>query len=200
MPIAAFGKQNNGQHVPRPFAEQSDADLLSNTSDPAESFAVFYRRHVTALLRFAAGRGLSADSAADVVAETFLAALDGRTRYRPERESARLWLLAIGSRRIADMYRQRSSEGRRDERLRSEAIVLTSVDRDSYAALLGNAGAGLDALADLPDVQQRAIRARVLEDREYADIADALGLSQPATRQHVSRGLAALRRNLKDRR
>ncbi len=178
--------------------DRSDAQLLSDGVDPAEAFAVFYRRHVDALIRFAASRGLNADAAADVVAETFLGALKARHRYRPERENARLWLLAIASRRIADHYRRQGSDDRRNERLRTEAIVLTQVDRDSYDRFLENRDErALDALADLPPIQQEALCARVIEEREYADIAEALGLSQPAARQHVSRGLSTLRRKLK---
>lgn len=177
----------------------TDVQLLRDTSDPAESFALFYKRHVSAVVRFAASRGLSADGAADVVADTFLAAQRGRRSYRPEREDARLWLLAIASRRIADIYRRRGSEERRDERLKSEAIVLTQADRDSYDQILQLDDArALDALADLPILQQQVLRARVLEDREYAEIAEALGLSQLAARQHVSRGLSTLRRRFKD--
>lgn len=182
-----------------PGAARSDAELLADTSDAPESFAVFYRRHVDALVRPCALRGLDADTAADVVAETFLDALRGRHRYRPQRQSARLWLLTIASRRIVDLHRGRGSARRRDRRLRTEAIVLSQADRHGYAELeLRQGGRGLDALADLPDVQRRAVAARVLDDRDYGDIARALGLSEPATRQHVSRGLSALRRRLED--
>jgi RNA polymerase sigma-70 factor (ECF subfamily) len=176
---------------------RTDVQLLHDTDAPGDAFAVFYRRHVGALLRFAAARGADADTAADVVAETFFAALRGRMTYRSRHDSARLWLLGIAIRRLADVHRRHAAEGRRSERLKTEAIVLTAADRESYEHLLADATeTGLDALADLPDVQQRAIRARVIEDRGYAEIAEALGLSEPATRQHVSRGLAALRRTL----
>lgn len=180
------------------LTELSDAELLADRHQPAESFALFYRRHVQAVIRFVASRGLPAEAAADVVSDTFLAALTGRARYRPQRESARLWLLAIASRRISDTHRDRSAEARRHERLRNETVVLTQADHDSYAALLATPAVdALDALADLPPTQQQAIRARVLHEQEYADIAAALGLSEPATRQHVSRGLARIRRKLK---
>ena len=177
----------------------SDAELLADRLDPADSFAVFYRRHVHAVLRFAASRGLPAEAAADVVAETFVAALRGRHAYRAEREHARLWLLAIAARQAASSYRRRASDRRKHDRLQSEAIALTDVDRDTYEQLRLEADhRGLDALADLPSTQQDAIRARVIEDRSYAEIAAAMGMSQPAVRQSVSRGLAALRRILKE--
>lgn len=180
------------------LTELSDAELLADRAQPADSFALFYRRHVQAVIRFAASRSLPAETAADVVSETFLAALTGRASYRPQRESARLWLLAIASRRIADSHRHKNAEVRRQERIQNETIVLTQADHDSYAALLAiPAAEALDALADLPLTQQQAIRARVLEEQDYAEIAAALGLSEPATRQHVSRGLARIRRKLK---
>jgi RNA polymerase sigma-70 factor (ECF subfamily) len=185
--------------VRRPVSRDAipDAVLLHDTADAPESFAVFYRRHVAAVIRYVAGRGLSAEEAADIVADTFLGALAGRYRYRPEREHARLWLLTIATRRIADLRRRRGSEARRHQRLGSEAVVLTQLDRDSYAELLASEDRrALDALADLPVLQQQAVRARIVAERDYAEIANALGLSQPATRQHVSRGLSALRRKL----
>lgn len=156
---------------------------------------MFYRRHVVALIRYAARRGLTADEAADVVGETFLNALEGRYRYRPQRDHARVWLLAIATRRANDLHRGRRAEERRNERLASEACVLTQLDRATYDEMLsGRDPELLDALADLPAVQQAAVRARVLEAREYAEIASTLGLSEAATRQHVSRGLNVLRR------
>jgi RNA polymerase sigma-70 factor (ECF subfamily) len=181
------------------YTGRSDCALLHDATDPAESFAVFYQRHVAGVIRFAASRGLDADAAADVVADTFIAALGSRQRYRPESENAMLWLLTIASRRIADLRRREGREKRRSQRLQSEAIVLTQGDRDSYRRLLESDEPSLDALADLPALQQQAIRARVIEHQEYSEIAEALGLSQPATRQHVSRGLALLRTILKEK-
>jgi len=93
MAISAMraSKDSAPERVSFDHADRSDAQLLSDDgADPAEAFAVFYRRHVDALIRFAASRGLNADAAADVVAETFLGALKARHRYRPERENARL--------------------------------------------------------------------------------------------------------------
>ncbi|HEU4973799.1 MAG TPA: sigma-70 family RNA polymerase sigma factor [Baekduia sp.] len=175
------------------FREWTDADLLCDSSDPAESFATFYRRHVGAVIRFAAGRGVDADAVADVVSDTFMAALRSRQQYRPQQETARLWLLTIASRRIIDARRRHDQESRRHQRLRDEALVLTHADRDAYRDLVERDGLVDDALADLPAVQQQAIRARVIHERDYAEIAAALGLSPQATRQHVSRGLARLR-------
>ena len=176
---------------------RADAELLGDRACPSDSFAAFYRRHAPALLRFVAGRGVDPDTAADVVADTFLAALRGRYDYRPEYDTARLWLLGIASRRIVDLHRRTALDRRRQRRLESEVSTLSQADRDSFDRLVTTtAGRSIDALADLTPDQAAAIRARVLEDRDYADVAEQLGLSQPAVRKHVSRGLLALRRTL----
>jgi DNA-directed RNA polymerase specialized sigma24 family protein len=57
---------------------------------------------------------------------------------------------------------------------------------------------GAIALAALPDEQRDAVRARVLHERSYEEIAAAERISTPAGRQRVSRGLAALRAHLRN--
>jgi RNA polymerase sigma factor (sigma-70 family) len=51
----------------------------------------------------------------------------------------------------------------------------------------------LALLEDLPPRQREAVRARVLFEREYADIAAELRCSEMVVRQQVSRGLTRLR-------
>lgn len=79
-------------------------------------------------------------------------------------------------------------------RLRHEPIAIVD---DELLAIEERAAAGaasLDRLlAELPDEQREAIRARVLEERAYADIASHLRCSPQVVRQRVSRGLRTLR-------
>ena len=53
------------------------------------------------------------------------------------------------------------------------------------------------ALAALPDDQRAAVHARIVEDHDYEEIAAAQSISEPAARQRVSRGLAALRARMR---
>lgn len=170
----------------------TDAELLADSSDPQESFALFYRRHAVGVLRFVASRGADAETAADVVSETFFAALARRARYEARGDSARLWLLGIAARRLADARRREQREARRADRV---AHALTEVDRDTYAHLLQSSDAR-DALEDLPEPERAAILARVVEDHSYAQIARAFGLTEASARKRVSRGLARLRGRL----
>jgi len=51
-------------------------------------------------------------------------------------------------------------------------------------------------LQGLPSGQRAAVRARVLDERDYAEIAASVGLSEHVIRKRVSRGLSALRTQL----
>lgn len=174
----------------------SDERLLDDRDRPSDSFAMFYRRHVAAVLRFVAARGADADTAADVVSETFAVALVKRYRYRAVHETARLWLLGIAARELAETRRRRIREQRFHRRVAIDDIRLTAADRDDYAQL-HDSPIEVDALLrELPAAQRSAVSARVIGERDYAEVARLLGMSEPATRKNVSRGLATLRAHL----
>jgi RNA polymerase sigma-70 factor (ECF subfamily) len=52
-------------------------------------------------------------------------------------------------------------------------------------------------LSDLPAEQHEAVRSRVVDERPYDEIARDLECSEAVVRQRVSRGLRALRMELK---
>lgn len=174
----------------------SDHELLADKQYPAESFGAFYRRHVGAVIRFVAARGADAETAADVVAETFAVALAKRGRYRARYPTARPWLLGIAARELANVRRTLVGDAARMERLARESIALTGEDHESYAALLATPIDVKELLGELSEKQRSAIAGRILEEQDYAEVARTLGMSEPATRKAVSRGLAALRAQL----
>jgi RNA polymerase sigma-70 factor (ECF subfamily) len=177
---------------------RDDAALLGARDHADEAFAVFYRRHLDVVLRLCARRGLSASDAADVTAETFAAALLSRRRYRSRSGPARAWLLGIASHKLADHGRQRARDRRAVRQLTLEPIELSERDHADYAELLAQESAprATEALAELPDGQRHAVHARVVEGESYRAIARDLRVSESVARQHVSRGLAALRTRL----
>ena len=61
--------------------EIDDDALLVAAADDPEAFAQFYRRHVRGVLAYFRRRAPDAETAADLAAETFAAALEGRHRY-----------------------------------------------------------------------------------------------------------------------
>jgi len=178
---------------------RSDDDLLAATRHEPEAFAVFYRRHVHGLLAFFARRTHDAELAADLTAETFAAALVSRARYRPAAGAAVAWLFGIAVKKLADAQRRGWAEQRARRRLGMERLELSQADIIRIE-LLGEqpvASALVDRLT--PD-QRDAVRAHVVDDRSYAEIATELQVSEAVVRKRVSRGLATVRERMGIRR
>jgi RNA polymerase sigma-70 factor (ECF subfamily) len=178
---------------------RSDEALLAATRREPEAFAVFYRRHVRALLGYFLRRTRDPELAADLTAETFAAALDGCHRFRPERGPAVAWLYGIARRQLGHAQHRGAVEDRARRRLGMAPLQLddAALERVESLADAGATAAALaSALAALPPDQRDAVRSRVLDEREYADIALTARTSESVVRKRVSRGLAGLRSRL----
>ena len=173
-----------------PASDVTDEQLL--TARDAASFERFYVRHVDAVLAYFSRRTRDAELSADLCAETFAAALAGRHRFRPGRAPASAWLYGIAAKKLADAQRRGYAEMRARNRLGMERIELS--DRD--IARIDRLADGDDARAWLERVapdQRAAVRAHVIDERPYGEIADELNTSEAVVRKRVSRGLAAMR-------
>lgn len=171
-----------------------DAALLARGD--ADSFAEFYRRHVRRLAGWLMRATGDAEAAADLTAETFAAALAARKRYRPGRAAPATWLYGIAAHKLNDWRRRGYAEDRARRRMRMERIELTEEDVRELEYLAGEVTA-VDLLEELPRDQGAALRARLVDERAYGEIAGAEGVSEAAVRQRVSRGLAGLRRRMR---
>lgn len=169
----------------------SDADLLQGD---ARRFAAFYRRHEDAVLGFFLKRTGSAELAADLTAETFARALEGRKRFDAKRGDAGAWLFGIARNLLSRSLERSRVENDVRRRLGMEPLVLD----DAAIARIEELGdePALDALAGLPDQQARAVRGHVIDGDGYAELAERLECSESVVRQRVSRGLRALRAEL----
>jgi RNA polymerase sigma factor (sigma-70 family) len=181
-----------------PDSERSDGELLAATATRPEAFGVFYRRHVDVVLRYLVAHVRRGDLAADLCAEVFASALESADRFDPGRGPARAWLFTIAHSRLVDSVRRGRVEDRARRRLGMPVRELTDRDIERVEELIDVArGFDADALvADLPEDQRAAVLARVVEEREYAEIAGELQVSEAVVRQRVSRGLAFLRTRL----
>lgn len=168
----------------------SDEDLLACGETAA--FGVFYDRHARTVLGYFARRTGDPHVAADLTAETFASAIAAQHRYRPTGAPALAWLFKIATRRLADFERHGAVEQRMRGRLAMRTPRLTPEDTTMIGVLADDATWAL--LAELPAEQRDAVAAHVLDEREYAELASSLQLSEAAVRQRVSRGLSALRR------
>jgi RNA polymerase sigma factor (sigma-70 family) len=169
----------------------TDEELL-RSSDP-EAFGEFYDRHIDVLLGWFARRVGNPDAAADLAAETFASALAARGRFRPGPVPAAGWLYGIAQHKLADYFRK----GKADDRMcRRVGLTLPrTLDEEDRAMIELLADDAALALVDsLPADQRDAVRAYVVEDIDYDDIATGAHTSPATIRKRVSRGLANLRR------
>ena len=176
--------------------ERDDAALLAAVADEPEAFAAFYDRYAEAVFAFLLTRTRRRDLAADLTAETFAAALAAASRYRGSAPTAAPWLFGIARNKMLDAFRRRRVEDSARRRLGMEAITIADGDLLELEARLDLAQHEQwlrEALASLPADQRAALLARVVDERDYAEIASEVSCSQALIRQRVSRGLAALR-------
>jgi RNA polymerase sigma-70 factor (ECF subfamily) len=175
------------------FEDRSDDELLIAARDDADAFAALYRRYEGPMLAFFLRRVGRADVAADLAAETFAQALASRHRYRAARGPAGGWLFGIARHVLARSIKRRQVEDRARRRLKLPPLVLTDDELEAVEALASQDGQVVDLLGRLPAAQREAVRARIVEERSYTEIAVELRCSESVVRQRVSRGLAAIR-------
>jgi RNA polymerase sigma factor (sigma-70 family) len=176
---------------------RSDEQLLAATRRDPRAFGEFYARHERAVFRYFYRRTGDAELAADLSAECFAAALLSSGRFRPGGAPAVAWLFGIARNVLGRSFERRRVESRARAKLGMPPLILQD---DTLAALERiHAGQVLEnALAYLPDDQAHAVQARIVDEREYEDIARELKTSEAVVRKRVSRALGALRRHVED--
>jgi RNA polymerase sigma factor (sigma-70 family) len=167
----------------------TDEDLLA-TEGP-DAFGLFYDRHARTVLEYFARRTHDAEAAADLTAETFAAAILARRRFRPGPQPAMAWLFGIANHKLADFQRRGHAEDRALRRLGVRRPTLG--EEDAHFAELMADEVSAQLLAWLPEEEQRAVQAHVIEGRGYAEIAADAVITESAARMRVSRGLGRLR-------
>ncbi len=183
-------------------AHRTDGELLAAVvAGDGAAFATFYRRHLPTVVGFLLRETGDREATADLTAEVFAAIFLVARRFRPRGPgSARPWVLGIARNKLLESRRRGRVEDRARRRLAFEPEVL---DDDDLARVDELAAAGdqpvLALVEQLPKDQRDAVRSRVLEDREYGEIARELNCSELVARQRVSRGLSRLRNQMTER-
>ena len=114
----------------------------------------------------------------DLAAETFAAVILGRRRTRRGDGAPAAWLYGIARNKLRESLRRGRVRGRR----RAGGWALEPVDLydADLSAVEERAAAGATQLStmldELPEATRRALVARVVDEREYAEIAAELGV------------------------
>jgi RNA polymerase sigma-70 factor (ECF subfamily) len=177
--------------------DPTDSELLERTVSDPEAFGLFYDRFERELLGFFYRATRRADVAADLTAEVFAAALESVRAFNPQLGSARGWLFGIARHELADAWERGRVEDRARRRLAVEPLALTDDVLERIEQLGSERSVtAVQLLSDLPDDQRQAVTGRILEERDYAELAGAMCCSESVVRQRVSRGLRMLRKRL----
>jgi RNA polymerase sigma-70 factor (ECF subfamily) len=176
--------------------QRSDTELLWQARTRPEAFGFFYERHFASVLAFFRRRVSGPEEAFDLAAETFAAALASVPRFQPGPEPPQSWLFAIARHKLSESLRR----GRiQDEARRLLAMQPIELDDKAIQVLETTAHApAVELLETLVPEQRAAIEAHHIEERGYAEIATELQCSESVIRKRVSRGLAAMRAQLRN--
>jgi RNA polymerase sigma-70 factor (ECF subfamily) len=151
------------------------------TDDRRRRFEQVYAVHRAAILGYALRRTGSADDAADVIAETSLAAWR-RIDEMPTGEAARPWLYGVARRVLANQRRGEHRRSALGERLRSEL----SAEPQYREPPLGSEGVAV-AFRRLADSDREILTLAGWEGLDAGQIAVVLGCSRNAARIRLHR-------------
>lgn len=151
------------------------------------------------LLASLARRSGDPQLATDLLAQTFVIAFEQRRKCKATSYGQRAaWIYRIAANELADHYRHQSREARAVGRLTAselrELSAAETAEIEKASRWSGQDGLLDRALEDLSPDQRQAIVLHVIEERSYPEMSTMLGVSQPAVRARVSRGLRTLRR------
>ncbi len=184
--------------VARGAQESTDGELLDRTrAGDREAFGVLYERRHELVLAFLLKRTRNPEVAMDLMAETFAAALVALLDRPPAIVgSAAPWLLTIARNTMIDSYRRGRVESAARERLALEPLQIDDSDVDRVLRMAAETDLLVALCEELPADQFDALRARVLDERGYDEIARQLACSPAVIRKRVSRAIATLRQRI----
>jgi RNA polymerase sigma-70 factor (ECF subfamily) len=179
------------------LAGQSDADLVrqARTTDGQAALAALYRRYLTPVYRYFYARTGDVQQAEDLTAQTFVAALEGLSRYR-ERGTFAGWLFTIAARRLADQLRRRPAVplDAAADLPGSDPPPEVLVERAERMACLARTVRTLS-----PDRAQ-AVALHFFGELSLGETARVMGRSKVAVKSLIHRALRDLRERLDDER
>ena len=175
------------------------AALKRLRSDP-DAVCVLYDRYVARLVARLLAIRVEPDVAFEIVQETFARTLERGHRVRiPPDGSAWPWLWSVARNLAADHRRRGVVDAAARKRLQIEAPGFHPDEMDALIERFGSSEASGwlgSALDGLPPSQREAVIGRVVDGKDYPELARRAAVSEELVRARVSRGLRALRLRL----
>ncbi|MET8814371.1 sigma-70 family RNA polymerase sigma factor [Streptomyces sp. NPDC004549] len=173
---------------------EDDAEIVAQSLEQSELFALLYDRYAADIHRYAARR-LGDAAADDITADTFLTAFRIRSRYDRTRANARPWLYGIagnliGKQRRAEVRALRALARTGRDPLAASGGAFWLEDADSRIAAQGPLAGALAALSG-PD--RHVLLLVAWADLTYQEVAEALGIPVGTVRSRLNRARRKVR-------
>jgi RNA polymerase sigma-70 factor (ECF subfamily) len=180
----------------RPARRHAGDTALARSAEDLDAFQDFYLDTLQRVVVFFTRRTLNAEVALDLTGETFAVALQRRRQFRGSSDAeAEGWLFAIARSQLSHYWRRGVAERKALEQVGMDPPSLPQADLERIEELAGLPELRRkvrQAIAGLNPQQAYAVTQRIVNEREYDDLAAELGVSQDVVRARVSRGLRAL--------
>ncbi len=154
-------------------------------------FSAIFDRHFDPVYRYLARR-IERVRAEDLAASTFTIAFERRSRFRPQADTARPWLLGIATNLLRNELRA--------ERRGLALVVRLGRSQSTPGSESHDAGDRLaPLLRELDQDQLDVLLLYAWEELSYEEIGTALGVPVGTVRSRLSRARSHLRAGLEDR-
>jgi RNA polymerase sigma-70 factor (ECF subfamily) len=161
------------------------ADAGGESAD-APSFSAWVAPHVAVLAALAV-REVGRADAEDLVQDALVRAWRRRTTYRPDRGSARAWVVAV----LRDQARRR--------RMRYRPLMFLGLHRQQDDLVDASVRVEVEqALAVLTRRQREVITLHYLADLPVTEVATVLGISEGAVKAHLFQARSRMRTALEE--
>jgi RNA polymerase sigma factor (sigma-70 family) len=165
----------------------TDAELVAGFRRDPELFTAVHDQYFRDIYVYVTGR-LGAQVAEDIAAETFCVAFGQRDRFDPDRGSLRSWLFGIATNLVAGHRRKEARRYQALARTEAEPAVGSHEDRVVTSVAAGRMQPQLmRALATLSRGERDVVLLVALGQLSYAEVAQALGISEGTVGSRLSR-------------
>jgi RNA polymerase sigma factor (sigma-70 family) len=162
-------------------------------SDPAW-LSAFYVEYGVSLRRFVFGIVHDRDVADDVVQAVFTKAVQAAGELRPD--GVKTWLYKVAFHEAINRKRRAQVERKASHHLRENAAGENAERADALPVRKETIEQVREAVRKLPLSQQQVLRARIYDDKTYAQIAAELNAPLGTVLTHMRRAIEKLRQKL----
>lgn len=168
-----------------------DDSAVRAALEQVDDFAPLYERHAMAIYRYCFNQIRDADVANDLTAQVFVRAIERLHQYQPRQGATfRSWLFTIARNIVVDQWRRKRPTRPLENVLRG--VIADDPGPEEIAVHRSQMRILAAALETLPDHYQDIIQLR-LAGLTTAEIAAALGMTEPATKSAQTRAYRRLR-------